>query len=627
MEAEMSRRGRVKWLWALLALALSAGAGIVALYAGRHHVPVHWQVAVRALISGVTVDHGVRIAMPDGVHLAASLYLPPNARRSLPTVLIRLPYDRKRYGEALASALFFSRHGYAVLVQDIRGKFESEGEFAPWYRATEDGAATLDWIVQQPWSNGKVGTFGCSALGELQYALARARHPAHAAMIAQGAGGALGSMRGTSAHFGFFEGGVFQLASGFGWFVKHGAKDPRAPAPAGLDIGSAIWGLPVAGLVNQARPAPNAYDELLRWPLDDPRWRGYGFVSDGDRLTTPTLDINNWGDQTIEGTLALARHARAQETDRGPVRHHVVIAPGDHCEAEAIAQTGRFGDLEMPHAEQPYRDWYLRWFDHWLRGNADALEELPPYLFYVVGEGRWLTSSHWPPEGVQTQRWYLHSAGRANSRDGDGQLLTAPAPAGEANDEFVYDPAKPVPSRGGPLCCTGNPADRAGPVDQRDVETRSDVLVYTSPPLQRPLRIAGPLVAKLTVSSSAPDTDFVARLVHVWPDGRATSIQEGALRARYREGTDKPALMTPGQTYQIAVNMRSIAYLLPEGHRLRLHVTSSSFPRLERNLNTGGDNAEESRGVVARNRVHHGGARLSYLELPVLELPAVGSDR
>ncbi|HWP20995.1 MAG TPA: CocE/NonD family hydrolase [Burkholderiaceae bacterium] len=594
-------------------------AGVIGgAFALRHRVPVHWQVPLRALWAGVAVDHDVRIRMPDGVQLAASLYLPRRADGPLPTVYIRLPYDRKRYGEALGAALFFSRHGYAVLVQDVRGKFESQGEFVPWFRATEDGVATLDWIVAQPWSNGKVGTFGCSALGELQYALARARHPAHAAMIALGAGGALGSMEGASSHFGFYEGGVFQLASGFGWFLKHGAVDPRAPAAPAVDFGEAVRGLPVSELVRRLRPAPNAYDRFVGWPLDDPRWRDHGFVSDDDRLVTPTLDINTWADQTVDGTLALARHVHAHATDGRPVRHHVVLAPGEHCEFHASAGTTRFGDLEVRNAAQPYQEWYLRWFDHWLRGIPDALHDLPPYLYYVVGEDRWLSATQWPPEGARIQRWYLTGGGKANGRAGDGRLQEAPQ-ATEVSDEFLYDPADPAPSRGGPLCCTGNPADRAGPVDQQEVEAREDVLVYTSEPLVRPLRIAGALRARLQVSSSAPDTDFIARLVHVWPDGRATSIQEGALRARFRHGTRRPEPMRPGQRYDVHVEMRSIAYYIPAGHRLRLHVTSSSFPRLERNLNTGAvSNAHEVRAVVARNRVHHGADAPSYLELPVL---------
>ena len=298
----------------------------------------------------------------------------------------------------------------------------------------------------------------------------------------------------------------------------------------------------------------------------------------------------------------------------------MIIAPGTHCSNEETGISGKFGDLEVKGATQPYGDWYLRWFDYWLRGKGNGLSDFPAYLYYMIGEQRWLSAASWPPEGVRIEHWYLDSNGRANSNRGDGKL-SRDLPRESPPDEFRYDPMNPVPSRGGPLCCSGNPADQAGPADQHDVEARDDVLVYTSPELAEPMRIAGPLRATLTVMSSARDTDFVARLVHVWPDGRATNIQEGALRARYRNGIDRPSLLEPGQRVELTIDMRSIAYFVPKGHRLRLQVTSSSFPRLERNLNTGGRNYDESTSVIAVNRVYHDDKARSYVTLPVL--PAI----
>jgi putative CocE/NonD family hydrolase len=288
----------------------------------------------------------------------------------------------------------------------------------------------------------------------------------------------------------------------------------------------------------------------------------------------------------------------------------------------SLADSDHFGEVEVHHTKQPYALWFRRLFDYYLKGEGPGLADLPPYLYYVVGENRWLEAKQWPPEQAQIQHWYLSSQGHANSVKGDGALQLE-APSVEKADQYHYDPAKPVPSRGGPLCCTGNPTDVAGLVNQRDVESRHDVLVYTSAPLDKPMRIAGPLNARLVVSSSALDTDFVARLVHVRPDGVATNIQEGSLRARYREGMTRPVLMKPGQRYELTVRMRSMAYLIPKGHRIRLDITSSSFPRLERNLNTGGRNYDESVGVVAVNTVHHGGPARSFMELPVLATPDI----
>ncbi len=594
---------------------LVAAAALIYLF--RDRIPVYWRTHLRAVAEGVHVDYGVKVPMPDGVVLGASLYRPPGADRPLPTIYIRHPYSRLRYGEGLNYGLFFARHGYAVLVQDTRGKFSSGGSFLPWEKTTEDGSATLDWITRQPWSNGKVGTFGCSALGELQFTLARARHPAHRAMVPIDAGGGIGSYRNRYGYFGVFEGGVFQLASSFGWFVENGYKNPAVAWPENTDIAKAVRTLPLVDMVKRQLDAPNSFEDFLRTPLTDPLWDRWDYVSSKDTLSTPSLVIATWGDQGVDSSIALAEGLREQAGAAGHDNHHLILAPGNHCQITETPEAGRFGELPVANAEQPYRDWYLRWFDHWLKGEGAGLKELPAVLYFTLVENRWREASRWPPEDVQVQKWYLHGGGKANSRAGDGVLAPRPAPS-EAFDEYAYDPADPVPSRGGPLCCTGNPADRAGPVDQADVEARKDVLVYTSEPLAQPLRIVGPLRVALEVSSDARDTDFVARLVDVAPDGRALNIQEGALRARYRAGYDNPQPMEPGRRYAITVEARAIAWQLQPGHRLRLQVTSSSFPRLERNLNTGGRNFDEDKGVVAHNRVHHGPSAMSYVELPVL---------
>jgi uncharacterized protein len=589
-------------------------------------IPEPWLARLNAWRFGYSVDPGIRIAMPDGVRLAATLYLPkdhaaPNSAR-LATVMLRLPYHRSRYGEALGSGSFFARNGYAVLAVDLRGSGDSEGEFIPYRHAATDGAALLDWIVAQPWSNGRVGTHGCSALAETQFSLARAQHPAHRAIVASGGGGGLGLLNGRASYGGYFEGGVFNLASGFGWFLQHGHADPKAAPAAKIDIPSALRGLPVNTLVQQVRPGANAYDEYLRRPLADPWWRQLDYFGHGDRFDKPALVINSWGDQTVGDTLALAEWVRRHAPPEMAREQHVVIAPGNHCEHGESGRTGRFGDLEVRNAEQPYSDWSLQWFDRWLRDRGPGLAELPAYRFYQINEHRWLDAAQWPPADAALQRWSLGAGGALQPPEAVGSAA-ASSPAGAAFDEFRYDPMQPVPSLGGPVCCTGNPADRAGPVDQRPIESRKDVLIYTSPDLAQPLRIAGPLRAVLQVSSSAPDTDIVARLTHVWPDGRSTNIQEGALRLRYRDGIGSPRLLKPGEVVTATVDMRAIAYTLPAGHRLRLQIASSSFPRLERNLNTGGPEHGETQAVVAVNRIHHEAAKPSLIELMVLPASAV----
>lgn len=616
---------RPAWWMAVGGLALSIGLVIAFLAHDKltrnrllYLLPPSWMIGIKAWRHGLEVSHDIRIAMPDGVDLAASLYLPKGMKGPVPTVLLRLPYGRLHFSEGYEAAMFLGDHGYAVVVQDLRGTGDSGGELLPWRDAGSDGAATLAWIASQPWSNGKVGTLGCSALGESQFPLAVRNEPAHAAMIASGAGGAVGSFGGRFGYFGVFEGGVFQLASGFGWFVENGGKSPVAPKALPFAPMSTLAQLPVADLVGRVRPAPNGYTEFLTTALGDPRWGAWGYVADGDSTHVPALIVNTWGDQTVGDALALAEvWARADS------RQRVVIMAGNHCEQGNYSEgPSKFGELLVENAGAPLAEWYVAWFDRWLGGVGDGLERLPAFTYFMLVENRWYGSDRWPPAEAEPQRWLLGSRGHANASSGDGVLGRA-ANVQAAFDEFTYDPSNPVPSRGGPVCCTGDPGIAAGPADQRDVESRQDVLVYTSEALSENLRIAGPLKVRLTVSSDAPDTDIVARLVDVWPDGHATNIQEGALRLRYRDGFISPTLLTPGRQYQVTVDMRAIAYQVQQGHRLRLQITSSSFPRLERNLNTGAEfNSKETKMRIARNRIYYDPAMPSYIELYVLNGPS-----
>lgn len=581
-------------------------------------IPPTWTINVAALRHGIDVDHGQWLTTPDGTRLAASLYRPSRAQSRLPTILIRLPYHRLRYAEGYGSALFFARHGYAVLVQDLRGSGGSEGELMPWAHAADDAAATMEWITRQPWSDGTVATIGCSALGETQLVSQHRAPSAWRAMIASGAGGAVGSLGGRYEYFGVFEGGVFQLASGYGWFVESGSKRPDAPPAAPFDRARMLSELPISDLVARVRPSPNSYSEFLTTPLGDDTWTQWGYLGEDSRMRVPALLINTWGDQTLSGTLAIAEHWRKADPEGTAVRLKTILAPGNHCDHQSFGRTARFGEIEVENGGLGYAQLALRWFDFWLKGRGDALTEMPAYTYYVIGADSWRTSDTWPPAETQTQRWWLGSAMHANTASGDGSL-TRESRAGAASDTWRYDPADPVPTRGGPICCTGS-QHASGPANQVDVEQRNDVLVYTSAPLEDDLVIAGPIRLHLQVSSDARDTDLVGRLAHVFPDDRSIGIQEGALRLRYRDGFSVPRPMEPGQRVKATVDMRDIAYRLPKGHRLRLHLTSSSFPRLERNLNTGGDNARETRMVVATNRVHYdqpdAGSWLEFHALP-----------
>ena len=593
-------------------------------------LPVGLRDAIFGMRYGYRVKRDVMITMADGVKLATNLYFPKgysskdsgskDSGGKLPVVLIRLPYDKNHHAGGLAPAQEFAGHGYVVAIQDMRGKYASEGVFTPSRLDAEDGSATVDWLAAQPWSNGRVGTVGCSSLGESQIMLARMRNPHHAAMIPMGAGGAIGSAANRYTYFGQYEGGVFQLASGFGWFLFEGGKTPGLELDEKVDVARAIWDLPSGSLVRRHRPDKTDFDDFISKPLGDPYWRDLGYIADEDRFATPALVFNTWQDQTVAETLALADvMKRNAVTEAARAHYHVIIGPGNHCQYFGANQTMNIGEFRAgPNALAPFSAWQLQWFDYWLKGEGKGEPpRFPAYRFYVMGADRWIDSAQWPPAGVRTENWYLGGEGAANSRAGHGVLQLA-APEADQTDTFHYDPAKPVPTRGGPVCCTNDPGQVQGMVDQTDVETRDDVLVYTSPVLESDLTIAGPLRADLYVSSSARDTDLIARLVDVFPDGRALNIQEGALRLRYRESFVAPALMTPGEVYRVSVDMRAIAYQLPKGHRLRLQITSSNFPRLERNLNTGGNNFDESQPVVATNRILRSLQYPSAVVLPIL---------
>ena len=582
-------------------------------------MPIPVRDTVRGWAHGFTVERNVMVPMPDGVKIATNLYMPRGEKGPFATVLVRLPYDKSVYGEAVWIGEEFSSHGYAVAVQDVRGTFHSEGVFTPSRLEAEDGSATMDWIAKQPWSNGKVGTFGCSSLGEAQMFMARMRNPHHRALIAQGNGGAMGSAFNRYTYFGLYEGGIFNLASGFGWFLSHGGKHPGVAAPE-IDRAKALWGLPSAGLVAKYRSDPTDFGDFVSKAPSDPYWRDLGYIADEDRFNTPGMQVNAWQDQTVADTLLLGELMRKNaDSDEARNNQHVIIGAGGHCGFEQEENEGRIGDFELgPNAPQNYWAWYHAWFDYWLRDKKDRLPKLPPYLLYVMGEDKWHEATEWPPKNVQFTPWYFDGSAPANSVKGGGVVTPQKPSATAAKDEFTYDPEKPVITVGGPICCTDTPGDRPGPIDQAEVEKRQDVLVYTSEPLKQGLRMLGPITAELYVASSAVDTDFTAKLVDVFPDGRALNIQEGALRMRYRTGFTTPSRMTPGEVYKVTVDMRAIGWYLPPGHRLRVQISSSNFPRLERNLNTGGNNFDEVKGVIAQNQVFRDAEHPSAVILPIL---------
>jgi putative CocE/NonD family hydrolase len=431
-------------------------------------------------------------------------------------------------------------------------------------------------------------------------------------------------------------GGAFDYASGLGWFRGAGMKvfyrppqgttdeefqrlvdyyDPAPKLPP-LDFQQAFWTLPVIDAIGAG--VPTDWEDFLSHPPADPYWRSLNYIWDDDRFDVPALHVSSWYDGAVNEALILFNLFRTNAVSpRGRDHQYVIISPTDHCRSEVTTADTVIGERAMGDTRLDYFRIYLEWFEHWLRGADNDILDMPRVQYYLMGANEWRSAPGWPLPGTEYTKYYLHSGGDANSRHGDGRLDPTP-PKTESADHYTYDPGSPVPTVGGPICCISADAAAAGSYDQSEVEMRGDVLVYTSAPLAEGLEVTGPIESVLYVSSSARDTDFTAKLVDVYPDGRAFNVQEGILRARYREGYEKSVLMEPGGVYEVRISLHATANYFGPGHRIRFEVSSSNFPRFERNLNTGGSNYDETDWVVAQNIVHHTAQYSSHVVLPIV---------
>jgi putative CocE/NonD family hydrolase len=555
--------------------------------------------------------------MRDGVRLATDIYRPKDITGAVPTILIRTPYNKSANPNGDVSAMFFSSHGYAVLVQDVRGKFASEGQFHVYEGDMTDWSDAFDWIGAQPWSTGRIGTYGCSYLGEGQIVAAQQRHPRHIAAIAQAAGGNLGRVGRKRQFWGSVEGGTFALSINFGWMPVFASIDKGARPMPKVDLASFFRTLPVNDMTDRAGSPSWDWHNFLERAPDDPWWDARGYLTDKDSVSVAALHVSSWFDLADEALIEAEIFRKNGTNDRARNGQYAIISPTTHCSSERASAQTKVGDLMVGDARLHYFETYLAWFDRWLRGNEHALDSLPRFQYYVIGRNEWHKSDTWPVKGMRETSFYLHSDGNANTSKGTGRL-SLDLPARERPDTFTYDPANPAPSRGGSICCTGNPKDVPGSFDNADIELRPDVLVYTGDVLRDGLELTGPMRAIVHLSSRAPDTDVTVKVLDVFPDGRVMNVQEGITRVRYRDGFDKPHMMTPDKVYEVPVDLHATSWYLPAGHKLRVEISSSSFPHYDRNLNTGGRNYDETKFRSAANSVHHTSAYPSRLVLPVV---------
>lgn len=585
------------------------------------------------------IEKKLWVEMRDGVRLSTDVYRPKNAERPLGAVFWRSPYNFSTLrGARLLFAHEAVRRGFAFVIQNERGKFFSEGEWEILGRPRTDGVDALDWIAKQSWSNGKVGTLGCSSSAEWQLALAAMNHPAHAAAVPMASGAGIGRVGEYWEQGNWYRGGVFQMLFAPWLYGNQNTQRPTMPADLShedrvrlgkyfdlapempeKDWAELLAHLPLADIMDEAEGPKGIYEDFIKRTPADPAWFEGGLYHDDEDFGVPALWFNSWFDISMGPNMALFNHVRANASDpQVRAAQRVVVAPTLHCGFYLMTTPLIVGERSMGDASFPVVELIFDWFDHWLKGVENGvIEETPPVQYYAMGANEWRAAEAWPPEDAETQIFYLASEGEANSLFGDGRLSDSPA-AQAAADRFTYDPLNPVISRGGGVCCMGG-AVTPGVVDQRPAEARQDVLVYTSDVLEDDLSVAGEIRVVLHVSSDAKDTDFTAKLVEVLPDGTAYNVAETILRARYREGFDREVFLKDGEVAELVFTPMHTAHVFKAGHRLRLEVSSSNFPRFARNLNTGGPNHAATEPVVAHNAVHHGPEQRSRLELTVLE--------
>ncbi|MCC6317151.1 MAG: CocE/NonD family hydrolase [Gemmatimonadaceae bacterium] len=599
------------------------------------------------------VDRKLMVSMRDGVRMQADVYRPRNATKGVPTIFVRTPYNFNWWDVRLGAPADMTarldavKRGYAYVDMNERGHFFSEGNYDILGPPLTDGVDEIDWISSQPWSNGKVGLIGCSSTAEWQMAVAAQGPKGLAAIVPQGFGAGVGRVGPYYEQGNWYRGGAVQMLF-IAWL--YGEQNQNRPMPPrGLsqeelvrfsksfdlsqqsppvDWSKALRHLPEMdilravdgprGIFADSMPGIATGGAMIRRTPNDPAWYKGGLFHDDMRINVPGLWLMSWYDVSVGPNLATFNHVRKTASPEVANQQYAVIAPTLHCAYKRATENTIVGERSVGDARLDYDALTYGWFDHFLKGeNTGLLDTLPKVRYFTMGMNKWQTSESWPPKGAETLRYFLASGGNANSRQGDGRLTDQP-PAKDTPDTFTYDPMNPVPSYGGNVCCTGN-AVVGGALDQQKMEERKDILVYSTEPLKEGMELSGPVELDLYVSSDVKDTDFTVKLLDVYPDGRAYNLDETIQRVRYREGYDKVVFMEKGKVYKVKLGPLTTSNWFAAGHRLRIEVSSSNFPRFDRNLNTGGNNYDEKTGVVATNVVHHSKQYPAELRITVVK--------
>ena len=554
----------------------------------------------------VTVQRNVAAKMRDGATLRADIYR-PKAEGKFPVLLVRTPYDKTG---TINFGLRAAARGYVVIAQDVRGRFTSEGEWYPFKNESLDGYDTVEWAATLPYSNGKVGMFGGSYVGATQYLAAIAKPP-HLAGICP-------TVTASNYHDGWtYQGGVFEQWFNESWSTGLAMDTMRRRVETNNSALAWTKILPLRGYPVLEGPETEGvapyFTDWLAHPSFDDYWKRWSIEDHYADIQVPVFGVGAWYDIFLGGTLRnYVRLKKEAGTEAARNGQRLAVTVGGHAGGGRKIGAVDFGEKLSADDE----DVMLRWYDWLLKGEANGVEKEKPVRIFVMGKNEWRDEDDWPLARAKSTRYYLHSGGSANSLSGNG-ALNPTAPAEEKADQYVYDPSDAVPTIGGPLCCGPLPTG-IGPEDQRPAEARNDVLVYTTAAFSKDTEVTGPVSLDLYVSSSAVDTDFTGKLVDVWPNGFAQNLTEGILRLRYRNSQEKPELANPGETYHITVDLWATSNVFLAGHKLRLEVSSSNFPRFDRNMNTGEEQARATRMVKATNVIYHDRAHPSALVIPVV---------
>jgi putative CocE/NonD family hydrolase len=550
-------------------------------------------------VSGHRIQTCIPVAARDGAVLSTDLYLPREGT-SFPVLLCRTIYDNQM-PQYVEWAIRFAEAGYAVAIQDCRGRYDSDGPWEPYVHEPEDGFDTLEWIGQQPWCNGNIGTFGISYVGFTQILPA----PLGSRYLK-----AVMPIANQEDNFGhLWIDGAFQLQIGI-YFFQMGRRTMQDTSAKYMHLEPLYSRLPIARALDDIGQSA-ALNEFLSHPTFDSYWKSYTMKGRYAAIAAPAYFVTGWYDNLVHEQFKLFRSWRAEaKTDEARRLTKILVGPWSHYE---IGERPTIGDDLGPASEVDLPDLHIRWYDQRLKGVDTGIDSEPPIKIWVMGRNVWRFENEWPLSRAQPTPLYLESGGRANSAEGDGRLITS-RPASAATDTFDYDPSNPLPTVGGQSLFLAN----AGPRDRQEVERRSDLLVYTGDALDEDLEATGPVEVVLYAATSAPDTDFTATLIDVYPDGRAVAVCEGLVRARYRESLEEPRLVMPGEVYEYRISLWETSQVFARGHCIRLEIGSSNFPRYDRNLNTGGPIGFDDEVRSARQVIHHGPDYPSHLLLPVV---------